>query len=72
MNKSKTELIQVPFQQAFKLATCSHEFKCLDLPTAAMAGQLNSFVQKFYSLWKAGNDARPRMPGWKSTNSPAT
>ena len=23
-----------------------------------MAGQLNSFVQKFYSLWQAGNDAR--------------
>jgi hypothetical protein len=23
-----------------------------------MAGQLSSFVQKFYSLWQAGNDAR--------------
>jgi hypothetical protein len=36
----------------------SHKFKCSDLPTAAMAGQLNSFVQKFYSLWNTGNDAR--------------
>ena len=35
----------------------SHKFKCSDLPTAAMAGQLNSFVQKFYSLWRTGNDA---------------
>jgi hypothetical protein len=36
----------------------SLKFKCSDLPTAAMAGQLNSFVQKFYSLWITGNDAR--------------
>ena len=35
----------------------SHKFKCSDLQTAAMAGQLNSFVQKFYSLWNTGNDA---------------
>jgi hypothetical protein len=34
------------------------KFQCSDLRTAAMAGQLNSFVQKFYSLWQAGNDAR--------------
>jgi hypothetical protein len=28
----------------------SHKFKCSELPTVAMAGQLNSFVQQFYSL----------------------
>ena len=32
--------------------------QCSDLPTAAMAGQLNSFLQKFYSIWQAGNGGR--------------
>ena len=37
---------------------CSPKCECSDQPTAAMAGQLCSFVQKFYSLWQARNNAR--------------
>jgi hypothetical protein len=55
----KGAVINNSFQK--KTVTNTHilpDFKCSVLPTAAMAGQLNSFVKKFNSLWQAGNNAR--------------